>query len=127
MSWTAANPLTFLIPLPPNIKPGDALVWEFGGNLSSNAGTFVTDAFSPTPPEILPSPPEIKLADDLEHGFTAFDVSGPIYAFDDPVQVGTWDIHVSEVTTAPEPITLSIFGAGLVGAAAMRRRKAKSA
>jgi PEP-CTERM motif len=30
-------------------------------------------------------------------------------------------------TSAPEPITLSIFGAGLVGAAAMRRRKAKNA
>jgi len=30
-------------------------------------------------------------------------------------------------TGAPEPFTLSIFGAGLAGAAAMRRRKAKSA
>jgi len=30
-------------------------------------------------------------------------------------------------TGVPEPITLSIFGAGVVGATAMRRRKAKSA
>ncbi len=31
------------------------------------------------------------------------------------------------LTKVPEPVTLSIFGAGLVGAAALRRRKAKKA
>jgi len=31
------------------------------------------------------------------------------------------------LTKVPEPITLSVFGAGLVGAAALRRRKAKKA
>jgi len=29
----------------------------------------------------------------------------------------------SDVTAAPEPLTLSVFGAGLAGAAALRRRK----
>ncbi len=33
----------------------------------------------------------------------------------------------AELTKAPEPLTMSLFGAGLVGAAALRRRKAKTA
>jgi hypothetical protein len=32
-----------------------------------------------------------------------------------------------DMVTIPEPLTLSLFGAGLAGAAAMRRRKAKKA
>jgi len=34
---------------------------------------------------------------------------------------------VNQRTIVPEPLTLSLFGAGLVGAAALRRRKKKSA
>jgi hypothetical protein len=33
----------------------------------------------------------------------------------------------SELTPTPEPLTMSLFGAGLVGAAALRRRKMKTA
>jgi hypothetical protein len=33
----------------------------------------------------------------------------------------------SELTPTPEPLTMSLFGAGLLGAAALRRRKAKTA
>lgn len=32
-----------------------------------------------------------------------------------------------ELTKTPEPLTMSLFGAGLIGAAALRRRKAKAA
>jgi hypothetical protein len=35
--------------------------------------------------------------------------------------------NVDLIKRVPEPITLSIFGAGLAGAAALRRRKAKKA
>jgi hypothetical protein len=33
----------------------------------------------------------------------------------------------AELTKTPEPITMSLFGAGLLGAAALRRRKNKTA
>ena len=39
---------------------------------------------------------------------------------------GTTSVPGTTGNSAPEPLTLSIFGAGLAGAAAMRRRKAKA-
>lgn len=52
---------------------------------------------------------------------------------DSSQQVNFDDVRLDAVTTAPtggggvpEPITLSIFGAGLAGVAALRRRKAKA-
>ena len=53
-------------------------------------------------------------------------------AFSD-VYFGGWDVpgfqYVDDVfvTKAPEPLKLSLFGAGLIGTAAMRRRRKKSA
>lgn len=55
---------------------------------------------------------------------TDFDaVSSGNYAADILTNCAIDDCHVNNV---PEPITLSLFGAGLAGAAALRRRKQKS-
>ena len=56
-------------------------------------------------------------------GFAPIDMTGPIYAFDDAVQVGTWEIVVSEFlpSAVPEPGPLALLGIGFA-ALAIRRR-----
>lgn len=44
------------------------------------------------------------------------------FSLEEPIAIN--DIHVGPI---PEPVTLSLFGAGVIGAAALRRRKAKKA
>lgn len=48
-------------------------------------------------------------------------------ALDVPGFIGIDDVVLKDVTPVPEPFTLGMFGAGLAGAAAMRRFKKKSA
>jgi PEP-CTERM motif-containing protein len=61
----------------------------------------------------------------IESGCSATDASGPFSEGVNANNAFTF-IQFSLVTGVPEPITLSLFGAGLVGAAAMSRRKTKS-
>lgn len=42
-----------------------------------------------------------------------------------PLAAGAWNVSV--LSDVPEPITLSLFGAGLAGAVALRRRRKKTA
>lgn len=56
-------------------------------------------------------------------GVTGFTIDGGGAAF----AFGDFFEGFAKATSVPEPFTLSLFGAGLVGAAALRRKKAKSA
>jgi len=76
------------------------------------AAGFPAVALSPfaTPPSEAPSPPPIIPIGTLSSQPTPppIRLSGPIFAFDDPVQVGSWDVNMRIV---PGPIV----GAGLPG------------
>jgi hypothetical protein len=59
-----------------------------------------------------------------EPSFTAFDRT----PFIDPnSQAVAIDFSITPASAVPEPLTLSLFGAGVAGAAALRRRKSRKA
>jgi hypothetical protein len=64
----------------------------------------------------------------LGFGDSAFGAA-TITSIVDPAGYATIEVHLDqiEVSQVPEPITLSLFGAGLAGAVAIRRRKTKLA
>jgi PEP-CTERM motif len=121
--------------------PGDAPGQQHLVVFTNN--TFASNAISIAFGTLFPNTNETTLINDLTSetnpgdifGFAAGDaLSGPngsIYftagdsftavAFSDGQIIGTGTS--SFVTAAPEPITLSLFGAGLVGVVSMRRRK----
>ncbi|HEY2007930.1 MAG TPA: PEP-CTERM sorting domain-containing protein [Rhizomicrobium sp.] len=49
-----------------------------------------------------------------------------LFERDDPNYLAVDDVAVNAVSAVPEPLTLSLFGVGIAGAVAMRRRKAKT-
>ncbi len=113
------SPVTIFLPAV-QINWGDSIAWELEGALAAAVASFqvsacgVGEAFPPNPCNA------ISIGGDLVGGFAPIDLSGPVLAFDSPVQIGTWEIKVSEV---PEPSTLALLGVGLAFLPALRRRR----
>jgi hypothetical protein len=114
---------------PPNpILSGDAIIWQFGGLMATGGNNFFTGAYPPEPffPPVPLTPPAITIGLNLTTGFAPIDVTGGIWTFDDPVQVGTWEIRVTEAV--PEPSTWAMLLIGFAGVGFMAyRRKSKPA
>jgi hypothetical protein len=92
--------------------------WKLSGLIHSILPDFYTDGW-PLDPGI-PVATDIPIASNLMPGFGPMEMTGPIRAFDGTVQVGAWDMQVSQ---APELATLALVGLGLARLAAARRRK----
>jgi len=88
------------------------LNWCWDSDLDPNINICQTNITGVTPINIQ----EVNGVMDLTSFFTG--EGGPLAA-------GAWNVSVLSDAAVPEPITISLFGAGLVGAAAMRRRKKK--
>jgi hypothetical protein len=83
------EPISVLLPAV-QINWGDSLAWTFAGTLATAAGGSLPTSACPASDELPPDPcNSATVALDLTGGFTAFDISGPIYAFDSPTRVGT--------------------------------------
>jgi hypothetical protein len=106
-------------------------VCELLFSFSGQDGTFPAEAFptgtlpsaTPPPAPIIPlvGPSDFNV---LLHGGVVMS-SGPIFAWDSPVQIGTWSASVF----IPEPATwaMMLVGFGWIGGAMRSRRRAVSA
>jgi hypothetical protein len=119
------NMLIALLFPPQPILSGDAIIWQFGGLMATGGNNFVTDAFPPgalLPAVQLPAVQAITIGLNLTEGFAPIDVTGGIFTFDAPVQVGTWEIRVTESVPEPSTWAMMLLGFAGVGFTAYRRK-----
>ena len=117
------DPINIFVPPNPCL-PGDAIIWQFGGLMATAGNNFFTAAYPPTPifPPVPLTPPAITIGLNLTPGFAPIDVSGGILTFDAPVQVGTWEIRVTQGVPEPSTWAMMILGFAGIGFMACRRR-----
>jgi hypothetical protein len=115
------EPFNIFFPPEPFLS-GDAIIWQFGGLMATGGKNFFTGAYPPVPlfPPVPLTPPAITIGLNLTEGFAPIDVSGGIFTFDAPVQVGRWEIRVAEAV--PEPSTWAMMILGFAGLGFMAYR-----
>jgi hypothetical protein len=115
----AGNVLVYT--LPETVLPGDVGIAEFGTGVLSDVLTFTNDNQM-----IFYS--ELGGGDEADSGLpTGVSFIGATESADGSFTYDVGNIYLgSSPEGVPEPVTLSLFGAGLVGAAALRRRRKKS-
>ena len=113
----------FLPPGPCFVGGGCTLFFSFGG---APAG-FLAVAEPPGPPtDVAGLLPAVQFGVFDANGLPAVQ-RGPIYAFDDPVQVGDWETVVT-LAGVPEPTVWGLMVLGFAAAGArLRRRRAQGA
>ena len=118
--------------LPETVTTGDVGVGDFGTNTLSDVLTFTNangDTSGAFDGNLMIFYSELGGSDLADTGFP--DQAFTIFVTENADGSFTYspfpNVYVgSSPEGVPEPLTLSLFGAGLVGAAALRRRKAKS-
>ena len=92
-------------------------------------GPFDAFAFLTTPNQVVPGPPTLPLQFFYPPGPPVYprgppsNFSGPIFAFDDAVQIGTWEVTLHDATPLPAALPLSAIGLGALGLLGWRRKK----
>ena len=117
--------------LPETVITGDVGIGEFGTGLLSDVLTFTNangDVSGAFDGDRMIFYSELGGSDLADTGFP--DREFGIFTFEDANGNFTYNVgnvyHGISPEGVPEPVTLSIFGAGLAGAAALRRRRRKN-
>ena len=107
------------------------IAFSFSGTVGGTVSAFAYEANTNLANLILPSSAPMILIANLEPPDPCFtgaacQASGPIIAFDQAVQIGTWDVTISE-TPLPAALPLFATGLGVMGLLGWRRKRKNAA